>query len=101
MSDFEAFVKQLDASPRILLLGQRVFGIDDANNPVLRIPDLDYQDVYNACLGEQAAVIQQQMDQLGNAVTFEDEFDLFRRFPWRCIFTSAIDHGEAARARRF
>ena len=54
MSELDTFIEQLDASPRILLLGQRVFGIDDASNPVLRIPNLDPQDVYNACLGEQA-----------------------------------------------
>ena len=91
MNELQRLLDNLDHNPRVLLLGQRLFGCNDSINPVLTMANVDLQDVYAACLGERANEVHNAIDRNGNLVPFGEELDLFRKFPWRCVFTSAID----------
>ena len=93
MATLDQLITQLSDTPRVLLLGQRALTRNDADNPSMQIPgfDLSARNLLEECLGPRATDIQTKLDALGQAVPLDDKFELFRRFPWRCIFTSSID----------
>ena len=93
MATLDTLIAQLSDSPRVLLLGQRILARNDADNPSMQLSgfDLSTRNLLEECLGPSAQSIQSQFDALGRAVPLDAKFDLFRQFPWRCIFTSSID----------
>jgi hypothetical protein len=92
MSELKKFIDHIDAAPRILLLGQRFFGVDDNQNPLFGMPELiGIDNAYDELIGNNSSILQRKLDELGSTITLNPELDCFRRFPWRCVFSSAID----------
>ncbi len=93
MANVDRLIKQLSDTPHVLLLGQRALARNDADNPSMQIPNVDLltQNLFDECLGPRGSDVQSQLDALARAVPLDEKLTLFRRFPWRCIFTSSID----------
>jgi hypothetical protein len=91
MSKPDTLIPLLADSPRVLILGQSLLGRNDATNPLTKNIYSGRESFLEECISDDWKVKQDLLDAASNAVPFDDSFELLKQFPWRCIFTSAID----------
>ena len=92
MSELEQFIEHLKAGPQVLLTGQHFFGVESQSNALFAAAGFDADaNVYKDCLSEKAASTQKLLDEAGKAIDVAERYKLLRQFPWRCVYTSAID----------
>ena len=86
----------LEASPRVLLLGQSLLSVIRPASSLADLIPSGYgeDDFYKWWLATTTIPLEKkclQTNGLGNALLLDKRFDALRDVPWRCVFTSTID----------
>ena len=93
-TDKQTLVGALQASPCVLLLGQRLLAPQDEHNPIyLAIQGVDAANFYKWWFGDEPSSERRNelLQARGTAVALPEQFETLRRLPWRRAFTSCID----------
>lgn len=96
MNEQDQVKKAFEASPRVLVLGQRFLGKNDRDNPLFRSvqhaakTELTSYDWWISSSATPEAR-SELLDKCARSVSMPDALLALRSCPWRCAFSSAID----------